>query len=609
MEKLEYQDSPKSDATLQQVDRLKLLYPNVNEDETPLPRNWSPTDKCNSIYVHNFRVHYKGIGKSHNDAASVRTAHPVPAACGLYYFEVKIISKGRDGYMGIGLTAQNFKANRLPGWDKGSYGYHGDDGNSFCSSGNGQPYGPTFTTNDIIGCGVNLVDNTCFYTKNGHHLGIAFRDLPTKLYPTVGLQTPGEIVDANFGQEPFKFDIEDMLKELRASTKASIYNFPVPDDQGDWTTILHRMVSSYLVHHGFSSTAEAFAKSTGQTFNEDLASIKTRQKILKLVLSGRMGQAIEQTIRFYPGLLESNQNLLFMLKCRQFVEMVNGCDFDNDSQVPSSRESPITQAQSVIQSTKTYHNGTTTQNNSNLVISDPSNSNDNQDPQSFKNNNLSHHHDLDENNKNVNNGNSGNHDIINIQELNQINSQNSEQYLAVAGMDNTNGSNSDVEMENGHTNGFKNGNSNNIHDICDGDEEMDVDGSPGCIKSSSNKSGVERMLEFGRELFQMSQRLEKENGVNETNQKTLEDAFSLLAYSNPWASPLGWQLCPSRRETICAALNSAILESMNYSWRPPLEISIAHASELLRLMSNSNLGACAFVTVDDMLHEEVTPHN
>lgn len=50
-------------------------------------------------------------------------------------------------------------------------------------------------------------------------------------------------------------------------------------------------------------------------------------------------------------------------------------------------------------------------------------------------------------------------------------------------------------------------------------------------------------------------------------------------------------------------------ESMNYSWRPPLEISIAHASELLRLMSNSNLGACAFVTVDDMLHETATPSN
>ena len=60
----------------------------------------------------------KGIGKSHNDAASVRTNCPIPASCGLYYFEVKIISKGRDGYMGIGLTASsatNFKMNRLPG--------------------------------------------------------------------------------------------------------------------------------------------------------------------------------------------------------------------------------------------------------------------------------------------------------------------------------------------------------------------------------------------------------------------------------------------------------------------------------------------------------------
>ena len=71
----------------------------------------------------------------------------------------------RFRYMGIGLSAQGVNMNRLPGWDKHSYGYHGDDGHSFCSSGSGQPYGPTFTTNDVIGCGVNLIENTCFYTK------------------------------------------------------------------------------------------------------------------------------------------------------------------------------------------------------------------------------------------------------------------------------------------------------------------------------------------------------------------------------------------------------------------------------------------------------------
>lgn len=48
----------------------------------------------------------------------------------------------------------------------------------------------------------------------------------------------------------------------------------------------------------------------------------------------------------------------------------------------------------------------------------------------------------------------------------------------------------------------------------------DVDPVPSSKKSS--KSGVERMLEFGRELFQLSQRLEIEQGTNETNQKMLE---------------------------------------------------------------------------------------
>lgn len=46
----------------QPVDRLKMLYPMVNEEETPLPRAWSPKDKYNYIGLsqNNLRVHYKG---------------------------------------------------------------------------------------------------------------------------------------------------------------------------------------------------------------------------------------------------------------------------------------------------------------------------------------------------------------------------------------------------------------------------------------------------------------------------------------------------------------------------------------------------------------------
>ena len=82
-----------------------------------------------------------------------------------------------------------------------------------------------------------------------------------------------------------------------------------------------------------------------------------------MVLVGRMGEAIDKTSRSYPGLLEHNQDLLFMLKCRQFVEMVNGSDVEvcprkNMYSPPfsvSPRPSSPVQT-SVIQSTKSYSN-------------------------------------------------------------------------------------------------------------------------------------------------------------------------------------------------------------------------------------------------------------
>ena len=55
------------------------------------------------------------------------------------------------------------------------------------------------------------------------------------------------------------------------------------------TVLFHciRIVSTYLVHHGYCATAEAFAKSTGQSFPEEIASIKNRQSeslIIRVVI-------------------------------------------------------------------------------------------------------------------------------------------------------------------------------------------------------------------------------------------------------------------------------------------------------------------------------------
>ena len=189
--------------------RLKELYPAVDVTVTPLPTKWSSRDKYQhlNVFQDGLRVLYNGQGKNHKDAGSVRANYPIPVACGLYYFEIKVITKGRDGYMGIGLSDQGTNLNRLPGWEKFTYGYHGDDGHKFFSTGNGLPYGPTFSTDDVIGCCLNLISNSCFYTKNGIHIGDAFHNLPQiPLYPTVGLQTPNEELIANFGQFEFVFD-------------------------------------------------------------------------------------------------------------------------------------------------------------------------------------------------------------------------------------------------------------------------------------------------------------------------------------------------------------------------------------------------------------------
>ena len=58
-----YSNQIEKDGSGQQIDRLKLLYPQVNENLTPLPRSWSSQEKCTSIGLtqNNLRVHYKGF--------------------------------------------------------------------------------------------------------------------------------------------------------------------------------------------------------------------------------------------------------------------------------------------------------------------------------------------------------------------------------------------------------------------------------------------------------------------------------------------------------------------------------------------------------------------
>jgi len=63
-------------------------------------------------------------------------------------------------------------------------------------------------------------------------------------------------------------------------------------------------------------------------------------EIQVLVLDGRLGEAIRTTQQFYPDLLENNLELLFILRCRQFIEIVNGTEGESvpvDCSLPCAR--------------------------------------------------------------------------------------------------------------------------------------------------------------------------------------------------------------------------------------------------------------------------------
>ncbi|CAG8578737.1 6350_t:CDS:2 [Diversispora eburnea] len=171
----------------------------------PLPAHWNATDSASYITITDdakLSVEYSGPGRNWIDAASIRSNRFIPSEVGLYYFEMTITNCGQRGCIGIGLSKPGTRLNRMPGWERDTIGYHGDDGYLYCERGTGIKFGPLYTTDETVGCGT-----ACKNKFDG------------EMIPMCGMESSNESVIANFGEKPFVFDIENYAKIIFARAK------------------------------------------------------------------------------------------------------------------------------------------------------------------------------------------------------------------------------------------------------------------------------------------------------------------------------------------------------------------------------------------------------
>lgn len=71
----------------------------VEESLAPLPSKWSYSDKFIGLEIYNDGLDVKssGTSKTQDEAAAIRANHPIPRECGIYYYEVTVLGKAREG--------------------------------------------------------------------------------------------------------------------------------------------------------------------------------------------------------------------------------------------------------------------------------------------------------------------------------------------------------------------------------------------------------------------------------------------------------------------------------------------------------------------------------
>jgi len=161
---------------------------------------WNPNDKGSLVVLSNNNMTASTTASN----SSVRATDGVVE--GKWYWE-NTVNANNGAHIGIMSERLSTSVNNISSVDAMFYISSGVKYNGTSSS-----YGESYTTNDVIGVGLDLDIGTITFYKNGVSQGVAYTTVKNlgKVFPFMcgGNGNPTTIT-VNFGNEPFKYSIPD----------------------------------------------------------------------------------------------------------------------------------------------------------------------------------------------------------------------------------------------------------------------------------------------------------------------------------------------------------------------------------------------------------------
>ncbi|KAI1702159.1 SPRY domain-containing protein [Ditylenchus destructor] len=204
------------------------LYKWMNFEEDPLPTKWWSQTKGVKLTDDGLTATFDSFGKRKATKGGAQTNHTIPPTCKIYYFEVRIEELGRDSLLYIGCGGEWSKNSTPVGQEWNTYGLCSD---GELNSNEDQLF--KFNQGDTIGCGLDFIRKTVFFTKNGgnkRQKTIAHLN-SMRVHAKVGFKRVSKtaenrvVIKANFGQQPFVYSIAQELKNIENIDHTKIQRF------------------------------------------------------------------------------------------------------------------------------------------------------------------------------------------------------------------------------------------------------------------------------------------------------------------------------------------------------------------------------------------------